>query len=61
MKEKEVMRVFDNNRGWHHVVVLSKGRKWARVQFFGPGVVRKGKRVPKVKQVRVEELQARLW
>lgn len=48
--------------GDYHVRLIEAGRKWAKVQFFDPGVLHDdGTRTPREKWVLVEELEVSLW
>lgn len=48
--------------GAYHVRLIELGYKWARVQFFGPGVLHEdGTRSPRIKRVPVDDLELSLW
>ena len=61
MKAGEIVR-WRGEEGDYHVTLLELGYKWARVQFFGPGVLHEdGTRSPRVRRVPVAELEVPLW
>ena len=61
IKVGEIVR-YRSEDGDYHVTLLELGYKWARVRFFGPGVLHDdGTRTPRERRVPTEDLEVSLW
>lgn len=61
IKAGDIVR-YRSDDGAYHVRLLELGYKWARVQFFGPGVLHDdGTRSPRTKRVPADDLEVSLW
>lgn len=62
VKVGEIVRWQPPDDGARHVLLVSLGYKWARIRLYGPGVLQDdGTRVPREKNVPVDELEVSLW